>query len=349
MLVVIPAYQPDEKLRKVVLDLKQKTDYPIIVVNDGSKEACLPLFNELEQWCTVLHHDVNKGKGRAMKTAFDYIYKNYPHDEGLVTVDADGQHLVNDIIAVCDQWKKTPNALVTGSRRFTGKVPFRSRAGNAITRGVFAVSTGTKVYDTQTGLRAFGVNMVPTMMELKGERYEFEITQLLHCTRYKIPIVEVPIETVYIQDNESSHFHAFKDSWRIYRIILGFVGSSIASFILDWGLTLIINALILTAVPAEETRTLIATGVARILSNLFNYIINRKLVFESDDKTSFLRYVIVALAVYGLHYGLTLSFGYLLGDNLLWLNVILAQLIAYPVTFILQRKFVFKYKRKDLQ
>ncbi|MDD3400056.1 MAG: bifunctional glycosyltransferase family 2/GtrA family protein [Eubacteriales bacterium] len=351
MLVVIPAYQPDEKLKCVVEQINKQTEYPIIIVDDGSSAECQPLFAELENIATVLHHDVNKGKGRAMKTAFSYIYENYPHDEGIITVDADGQHLPADIISVCNMWLDNRDALVTGSRRFSGKVPFRSRAGNAITRSVFAAATGKKVYDTQTGLRAFSVSLIPTMIELKGERYEYEITQLLHCTRYKIPIIEVPIDTVYIKGNESSHFHAFRDSWRIYKIILMFISSSLLSFFLEWALANLINLFIIEQFTALSTtwRTLLATGVPRVLSCIFNYYLNRRLVFESNDRNSFWRFSVLAVLIYGLHYGLTLFFGYLFGPSLFWLSMICAQLIAYPITFVLQRKYVFKYKKKDIK
>lgn len=350
MLVVIPAYQPDDKLKRVVEELSKQTDCTIIIVDDGSREDCQPLFKELESHATVLHHEVNKGKGRAMKTAFSYIYENYPHEDGLITVDADGQHLTADILAVYEKWKLHRDALVTGSRRFCGKVPFRSRAGNAITRSVFAIATGKKVYDTQTGLRAFAVSLIPTMVELKGERYEYEITQLLHCTRYKIPIIEVPIETVYIKDNESSHFHAFRDSWRIYKIIFMFISSSLLSFFMEWCLANLINlfALQLQTAFNDDMRVLIATGIPRVISSVFNYFLNRKLVFESDDRASFLRFSLVAILIYVLHYGLTLLFDYLFGQGLFWLSMICAQLIAYPITFLLQRRFVFKYRKKEL-
>lgn len=104
MIVVIPAYQPDEKLIQTVAELRQKTDYPIVIVNDGSSEDRAEIFSRLEPEATVLHHEVNCGKGRAMKTAFAYIHEHYASTEGVVTVDADGQHLVPDIVSVSEEW-----------------------------------------------------------------------------------------------------------------------------------------------------------------------------------------------------------------------------------------------------
>ena len=311
MMIVIPAYQPDEKLAGVVDALIQKTVFPIVIVDDGSREDCQPLFAALAEKdrVTVLHHEVNRGKGAAMKTAFQYVYDHCPDEEGVITVDA---------------------------RRFTGNVPFKSRAGNAITRFVFAISTGVKVYDTQTGLRAFSRENIPRMLSLKGDRYEYEISQLLYCCRELIPIVEVPIETVYIEDNASSHFRALRDGWRIYKMILMFVSSSFLSFLFEYILFLLLSWL----TKNWALSLLFATTASRVLSSVLNYWLNKRLVFESDSKSSFLRYVVLAVFIFGVHYGLLYLFTAICGVPK-WIAYIIVQLIVYPMSFVLQRKFVF--------
>ena len=251
MIVVIPAYEPDEKLLGVLKDFSEQTVFPIVVVNDGSSEACRPVFDAARSFerVTLLEHEVNKGKGAAMKTAFAYIRDHFPVDESVMTVDADGQHLVSDAVRVAETLSKNPNALVMGSRRFTGNVPFKSRAGNAITRTVFRFCTGVRVYDTQTGLRAFSAARIPEMLVLKGDRYEYEINQLIYCTKHNIEIVEEWIDTVYIEENRSSHFHAVKDSFRIYKVLLlgtsfiRFVASSFFCFLIDYLLFLMFRGL----------------------------------------------------------------------------------------------------------
>jgi len=335
MIVVIPAYQPDEKLLATVGELREKTDYRIVVVNDGSRESCMPIFEELEKHVTVLHHEVNRGKGAALKTAIKYIAENYPADEGIVTVDADGQHLVPDIVRVCEDWAKNPDALVLGSRRFTGNVPFKSRAGNAITRQVFALSTGVKVFDTQTGLRAFAVSRAPMMLEMKGERYEYEINVLLYATRHRVPIREVWIETVYIEDNASSHFNPIRDAWRIYKMILMFVASSIAAFLIDYVLVLLLKPLFGLFMGAP---LLAATATARIISSLCNYQINKSLVFESRSKQSIVRYYILAVGIYVANYLLLLGLSSIIP---LWIAKLIVEIILYPISFYMQRRFVF--------
>lgn len=334
MVVIIPAYQPDEKLRRLVLELKEKTDYDIIIVNDGSSADHAPLFEDLSQVARVIVHSVNRGKGAALKTALTYVRDCYPADEGVVTVDADGQHLVSDIVRVSEAWQLAPERLVLGSRRFTGKVPFKSRAGNAITRLVFAVSTGVKVFDTQTGLRAFGVFRIPMMLEMKGDRYEYEINVLLYATRHRIPIEEVTIETVYIEDNASSHFNPVRDAWRIYKMILLFAMSSLVAMALDYVLVLAISA----ALGDMRQALLISVISARVLSSLANYFINCKLVFENHSRSSVMRYYALATGILAVNYALMELITMVMP---LAVGKLLVEVALYPLSFYLQRKYVF--------
>lgn len=334
MIVVIPAYEPDEKLLRVVAELKRDTDYAIVVVNDGSSEAAEPVFAALPEGVTLLRHAQNRGKGRALKTAYEYIAAHFPQSEGIVTVDADGQHLPADVVRVSEDWESHPEALVLGSRRFTGTVPWRSRAGNAITRVVFRLSTGVSVYDTQTGLRAFAVSSIPMMLEMRGERYEYEINVLLYATRQHMPIREVTIETVYIADNASSHFHPMRDSWRIYKMILLFAASSLLAAAVDYVLVLSLSALF-----AKQAQGLLWSVVlARVISSFLNYMLNRKLVFEDCSRRSVFRYYLVAAGIMAANYGLL---SLISGVMPLALAKLLVELALYPLSFYLQRRFVF--------
>ncbi len=334
MIVVIPAYEPDEKLLRVVAELKRDTDYAIVVVNDGSSEAAEPVFAALPEGVTLLRHAQNRGKGRALKTAYEYIAAHFPQSEGIVTVDADGQHLPADVVRVSEDWEAHPETLVLGSRRFTGTVPWRSRAGNAITRVVFRLSTGVSVYDTQTGLRAFAVSRIPMMLEMRGERYEYEINVLLYATRQHMPIHEVTIETVYIADNASSHFHPMRDSWRIYKMILLFAASSLLAAAVDYVLVLSLSALF-----AKQAQGLLWSVVlARVISSFLNYMLNRKLVFEDCSRRSVFRYYLVAAGIMAANYGLLSLISRVMP---LALAKLLVELALYPLSFYLQRRFVF--------
>ncbi len=355
MIVVIPAYQPDEKLLKLVLELKDKTDYPIVIVDDGSSEECRSLFEQLTEYAVVLHHDVNKGKGRAMKTAFEYIKDSglYAPDDGIVTVDADGQHLPEDILRVCDEFRQDPSSLVIGGRRFSGRIPLRSRLGNGITRFVFALTTGVRVHDTQTGLRAFAVKRIDEMLKINGDRYEFEINQLLYCTKHRIKIKEVEIETVYIDENRSSHFHPFRDSFRIYKTILGFIGSSILCWLIDYVLLLVLTEAFSAGTGGAGLRVfglvlepkLPAIIIARVVSSIVNYMLNHRVVFKSGGKASIFRYYLTVAALLIINYALLQLMT--AAHIPLAAAQILAQFIIYPLSFIIQRKFVFNEKKKN--
>lgn len=341
MVVIIPAYQPDEKLVRVVHDLHEQSDYDIIIVNDGSDKDRLPIFESLEPYAKVLTHEVNRGKGAALKTALSYIYEQYPADEGVVTIDADGQHLPADVIRVSEAWEQAPERLVLGSREFTGNVPFKSRAGNTITRCVFAASTGVKVFDTQTGLRAFGVFRIPMMLEMKGDRYEYEINVLLYATKHRIPIQEVVIETVYLENNKSSHFNPVRDAWRIYKMILMFVASSLLAMGIDYVALLSLSA----ATKALPQSLLISVVGARLISSLVNYFINCKLVFEHRSLASIIRYYLLAAGILAINYGM-------LYVTTQWITLpiakIIVEIILYPLSFYIQRRYVFPPESEDI-
>lgn len=355
MIAVIPAYEPDEKLIKVVNELHSETDYSIVVVDDGSSDSCRPVFETVESFAHVIHHEVNRGKGAAMKTAFDFIKNSgeFSAGDGIVTVDADGQHLLPDIVRVCEEWVKDPDSLVLGGRKFTGKVPLRSRFGNGVTRFVFAMSTGVRVHDTQTGLRAFSVSSIDKMLAIGGDRYEYEINQLLWCTKNHKKINEIEIETVYLNNNESSHFNTLKDSWRIYKTIFAFMGSSIISWLVDYVLLLGLNALFSALTGGAgfnimghviDTK-LPAIVIARAASSTVNYCLNRRVVFRSGNKHSVPMYFLTVIVMLAINYGLL----YLMGKAGIKLAIaqILAQLIIYPLNFIIQRKFIFNKKQES--
>jgi glycosyltransferase involved in cell wall biosynthesis len=355
MIVVIPAYEPDDKLLGVLKDFTEQTAYAIVVVNDGSSDACRPVFDAVRSFdrVTLLEHEVNKGKGAAMKTAFSYIAEHFPASESVMTVDADGQHLVSDALRVAGVLEQNPDTLVLGSRRFNGNVPFKSRAGNAITRAVFRFCTGVRVYDTQTGLRAFSASRIPEMLALKGDRYEYEINQLIFCTKNRIPIVEEWIDTVYIEENKSSHFNAVKDSFRIYKVLLlgtsfiRFVGVSLTCFLIDLAMYWLSLAILGTLLPGSGLEIAISQAFARIVSASCNYFMNRHLVFGgAHSRMSIPKFILLAGVLCGLQILLSLLAVSLLGESSKWFIIIPVQLIIYPVSYLLQRTFIFRNTEK---
>ena len=123
---------------------------------------------------TLLTHEENKGKGRALKTALEWLKNNRPDIVGAVTADSDGQHAIEDITSVAEELSEHPDSIVMGCRDFSSAVvPARSRFGNKATRTVLRLSTGLRLSDTQTGLRGLPSCRFEEMLEIEGERYEF--------------------------------------------------------------------------------------------------------------------------------------------------------------------------------
>lgn len=306
----------------------------------------------------MLTHNTNKGKGAALKTGLNYIYKYMAYSETektatgtvrtsgkdsvIVTVDADGQHTPDDALRIAKISEAKNGALVLGSREFTGDVPARSMVGNTITRHVYSLATGVDVRDTQTGLRAFGRYMIPELLEIKGERYEYEINVLLELAREGRPIIEEDIETVYIEDNKSSHFDTVKDSFKIYKEIIKFSASSFIGFLIDY---IAFAALMLTTGAAGLAHGLIISNIgARVLSSAANYSINRKLVFKSKATvaTSALQYFLLAGIILIGNTIVLSTFTGTLGMNSM-LAKVLTEMLFFFISWTVQ-KYVIFYK-----
>lgn len=331
---LIPAYEPDKGMLSLLAELKE-SGFEIVIVDDGSGEAYAPLFDAAKGFGEVISYLQNKGKGHALKVGLAYIKDTFSAQSVVVTVDADGQHKVADAVRLCERVVGDPSALWLGSRRLSGKIPLRSRFGNSVTRFVYRISTGLRVHDTQTGLRAFRADVIPEMLRIEGDRYEYEMRVLLEFARKKARICEMEIETIYLNDNESSHFNPLRDSLRIYKEILKYSAASLLSFLLDYGLYALLFFL--------TDRTLLSNVIARVFSGSFNFAVNRKFVFESKGSVwrSALGYVLLAAFV-------------LAGNSaLLWLltdvcqihalvSKVITEVTFFALSFTVQHFLVFK-------
>ena len=324
--LIIPAYQPDLNLVKLVRLVHAKSDLHIIVIDDGSDTDKKVIFDKLEGLATVLTHEHNQGKGQALKTAYAYILERGTYGS-IVTADADGQHKIWDIFRVVNQSQEHPGTLILGARAFSGKVPLRSAFGNKLTRFLFKQQTGVAVTDTQTGLRAFTTNMIPFMLEIAASK--------------SFPIVEVPIETVYINDNEGSHFRPIRDGLMIYKDMFKFALSSLSSFIVDY-LVYAFFLFVMMAVPIS-LRILLANGIARVTSSIFNYSTNKHLVFKNKDSVAKTGsgYFGLALGLFILDTLLIRLFYTAFGLNLL-ISKIVVGFLLFLVSWVIQKKVIFK-------
>ena len=340
---LIPAYEPQEGLIGIAAALKAQ-DFIVVVVDDGSGPEYEEVFSRLEKGIVVLSHAVNQGKGRALKTGLSYIKTCFGSHCVVVTVDADGQHSVEDALRVCEVAAMYPGELVLGARTFEGEIPFRSRFGNTLTRGVYRLFTGVAVRDTQTGLRAFQGSLLDELLAMPGKRYEYEMNMLLICAKRGISMREIPIATIYENGNAASHFHAVADSARIYGELLKFSASSFLSFLLDYFLYLLLLGAGTMAGVAGSLW--IANVGARVVSGCFNYAVNRRAVFDSEAGVadSALRYAMLAVSILVVN---TLLLTLLV--SVVGIHAFAAKLIVegtmFFVSYFAQKRVVFAGKR----
>ncbi len=359
--VVLPSLDPDEKLTAVIDGLLEYGFSHIILVNDGSKPENLHYFEDAaaaHPEIVLLHHPVNRGKGAALKTAFRWFLDNRPDALGVVTVDGDNQHHPEDTRA-CALRMLEHKRLVLGVRDFSlPHVPPRSRTGNRITSTVFKVFVGMTISDTQTGLRAFPTHDIKTLIEVSGDRFEYETNMLLAMKEYNIPFDEVKIRTVYIEENKSSHFHAVRDSWRIYKLILShffrYTISSILSAILDEALFLLLSFLLHVGGLSGLLLTAISTAGARASSSLFNFFINHKMVFHSHEsiKKALARYYTLAIPQMLIQFLLTQGLCQIfhVADNQTGLRGLIyaaVMLILFILSYVIQKRWVFATKHNN--
>lgn len=347
--IIIPSYEPDEKLPGLLQKLKERGFRNIVLVDDGSGEKYAHFFEEAEEkyGCRVLHHAVNQGKGRALKTAFHYCLWEFKEMPGVITADSDGQHSPDCILACAEALLANPNALILGCRCFEGEeVPARSEFGNKCTRLVMKYLTGITVSDTQTGLRGIPRTFMEQLLTVKGERFEFETNMLLETKSRKIAIVEVPIRTIYIEENKTSHFNPIKDSMRIYMIFGKFLFSSLSSSVVDLALFSLFCFLLKDRSWGAVTYITVATILARILSALYNYSLNLKVVFQSDGavSTSLPRYALLAVVQMALS-ALLVSKLYPLFGGAEVLVKIPVDVLLFFLSFIIQREFVYAERK----
>lgn len=336
--VLIPAYNPDETLLKVVKELMEVHFNHIIIVNDGSKTDCAPIFEQLKKipQCRVLTHTKNCGKGRALKTGLSYYYDNFPESEGIVTADADGQHQPPDILEVAQVLSENPGQLILGVRQMGRKVPFKSLFGNVLTRFVFRFVTGVKISDTQSGLRGLPRPLTPRLLEIPGERYEYEINMLTWAAMKASRIVEIPIDTIYIEGNIRTHFNPFSDSLKIYFQLLRYVFFSMLAGLFDF--------IIFFSVFMGTGGIILSSLAGRLAAGgMSDYIIHRRQVFHkiTGGVPRLLKYYIALLGMSFVSYLLIAA-----AQGWLALSVPLAKIIVeillFGFSYLIQREFVFK-------
>jgi len=348
---LIPAYKPSEKFLDFIKKLSSFGHQAIIVVDDGGGREYSGIFKKAKDMgCIVLTHEKNRGKGRALKTGFEYYLKNFKDGIGLITADADGQHSLEDIERVAEKLYKYPNALVLGCRVFKKGVPFKSKFGNKITRAIYYLVSGIKISDTQTGLRGIPRTSLDKMLKIHGERFEYEMSMLMEIKAMELDVKEVHIETIYIDDNSSSHFNAFRDSFMIYKMIFSYMGSSLISFLVDYGMFTVLT-LILPFILKNPDRQFLELSLliilsnvgARIVSTLVNFSLNRRILLPKLKRDSGIlkhmgKYYLLAIVAMLLDTLLVSGMSLVISE---YIAKIIAGIVIFVFNFFAQKRVVF--------
>ena len=334
--VLIPAYNPTLLFPELVQTLVRRGFQNIVVINDGSKSESDLVFREIEKFpeCTILHHAVNLGKGAALKTGLNYIGCLFPDRAGVITLDADGQHLIDDVLRVESALMLHPEKLVMGARKLDKNVPFRSKVGNFITKSLFCLLIGKRLTDTQSGLRGIPMDFIPQLLKISSNSYEFELDMLLACKYAGRPIFEQAIQTVYLEGNRASHFNPLIDSMKIYFVLFRFALASMLAALIDNMIFFLAYGSGLSIAASQMT--------GRILSATLNYFLVRKVVFYSKKNIAktipeyFLLVCASGLISYLLIRSLTAYFS---------VSVVTAKIFSETVVFLanftIQRDFIF--------
>ena len=283
-IALIPAYCPEDRMIGLIKELDTR-GFAVVVIDDGSGSAYDDIFTSAQQYAAVKRYAPNRGKGEALKYGMRYIVEQFKAPYIVVTADADGQHRVEDIVKVSTTAAEHPDSLILGKRLLDKTAPLKSRIGNGITRVLYRMTTGRRIYETQTGLRAFSDKLLPRFLTLPGHRYEFEIDMILDAA--ETDIIEVDIQTVYFDNNAASHFRPLQDTVSLNKEFLRYKLPSINA-----GLA---GVLLFVLIVNFGGTWMAACILSRLFTILLQFELNRVVPFA--EKPSVGRYLVTAAII----------------------------------------------------
>jgi glycosyltransferase involved in cell wall biosynthesis len=209
-LAVIPAYNESEHITQVVSSVQRYL--PVLVVDDGSVDETPRLAADIG--AEVLRQVPNQGKGAALRAGFRRALElGY---EGVITLDADGQHDPADIPIFLQAYAAGPADLIIGMRSFD-KMPWTRRLANTSGRWLFTWAMGQSIPDNQSGYRLLSRRFMEALLNSTEQGFEFEVEMLTTCLKGSYELKWVPIQTIY--SGESSHIHPLAHIVNFLRIV----------------------------------------------------------------------------------------------------------------------------------
>ena len=339
---LIPAYKPTLALSRIVDSLLEH-NIIVVVINDGSPKSFDHVFLALDERVDILKNAINLGKGAALKHGLNHIINTYTQCKAIITLDCDGQHKIEDCLALIEAFLTHKNIdLALGVRAFEGKVPFRSNIGNRLTRGIFRIMFGKKILDTQSGLRAFNLDFASDMLKIPYNGYEFEMQMLILACDKNMQILQVPIHTIYIDSNASSHFNPIFDSLSIYFVLFRHIGNSLITACLDY---------IVFAIAFSLGYSLLSCMIAgRIIAGSFNFLVGKMLVFKTKSNLAFeiISYTLLTIALMLISMQGIRFISQQSGISEIVIKPI-CELMIFAISFLVQRLFIFATKSEIVE
>lgn len=331
-LVLIPAYEPDEQLITLTKRLTE-AGLQVLVVNDGSGSRYEPVFRQVRQQAAVIELEKNSGKGAALKAGMAHIRDHYPDCEHFITCDADGQHRVEDVLRVREQLHKGEKFVLT-VRRFQKDMPLRSKIGNNLSRFVYALLSNRYLSDNQSGLRGFHRDHISWLVKVEKDNYDYEMNMLYYAAKKNIRIATLPIEAIYIDNNESSHFNPFLDTLRIYKSLFSLAMGSMIAFLVE-------ELLVLTlSLTLGYNRLVIFMPTVAGCGYLVEYLLNRWIFFRRTHCYDYFTKLVYTVILYIFYMLGCLLAMYALPGLPLFAAFNLVYVVCIPLRFLLY-KFTF--------
>lgn len=339
--LLIPIYEPSELVLPFLQTFKEGDFADFLVVDDGSGEKYRSIFQEIAKTTVfrVLSYENNQGKGFAMKFGLRFLMKEGNDLDGIVTGDGDGQHCYEDILRMRDALMESPEALTVGVRDIS-VMPPKSRSGNVWTARFFHFFSGKRIDETQTGLRGIPSCLFPLFLGVKGTRYEFEMNFLLAAAKIR-PLEQLPIQTIYIDNNAGSHFRPFMDSARFVIEPLWRTAAAIVAY----GLGFVLMALLLRfAFPAGMGFFFLAFALGLLLTTGTHVLLRHFVIYRGLAPFPHgIKRILLYLSGAAISFGLTWTFFSVAGWNLIWAKL-LADLIVSVFVFVVHRTLVYPSK-----
>lgn len=342
VLVIIPAYNPPIFLKENIDKLNNK-GYEVVVVDDGSKVKTA--LTDLS--CKVLTLNKNRGKGIALKKAFNYYLENYDQNEysGVITLDANEKYVLEDLETM-QQEMEVLGGIVIGKRVFE-KEMYRlgQRISLKTTSFLMKLFYGQNLKDIRSGAKCISNEALNLIVKTSGSRFEYETHALVDCVNANMNVSECDLRLYYTNDKNESSYHHIKDSVLIYAVLLSriltYLMSSVSSYAID--ITMFTIIVWLLDHFASTHRIFIATVGARIISSIFNYNMNRRVVFKSNEKAGRTVWKYYLLCICEMTLSATLvSAVYKLIPLSETLTKVVVDACLFVVSFFVQNKIIFK-------